>query len=612
MAFEVKFQNGKTATFQSKPTDRDIDEVARSMGLQPSQPSSPTPQQPKSSVAQKVGTGLDIAFGGAKIGEAAGSRVAKSRFARTDVSGGLSPQDRQRAEQIFQKRTGRQAPDLSEQGTRDVVEESGTFKGPSGKELLGDVAVTGLGLAGLKGLGAATRLAKGASVGQKAANLGKNVAKSGGLFAGFGAGQAAKDDLSLKESVGPTAGLAALGGSLPVIGGVARGAVNTSGRLFRALGSGLSGVSGETIETIVKNPRVSSNIAKQVSTRGQEAVLRDNVDTIIKGVRKINTEAGDAFGKELEKLMKVPVKKSALTKALNPVFREHGIVVSPTKGLSIADVEFTSQLTRKRATEVLNTLNKTSLDGKSIRSVLKKAEEAKFKSALTEDKRVFNAFINDFTDGLKTAVSKGSPILAKANARFSAEKQLADEMQSIFGKIKFGGNLDEVRKISLKVDKLFSQSGLTPQEIDKFLTRVGVSPGDFRAAEAARQIGQQRPGVANVAGLRFAEVMQSLTSSVVTPDMVRVGAEATGLARGVVKGVFDKLGPAARVAFVKLFVEQTIQSSKPAASAVMRTARQTGNFQNGNGGTGQAAKSLLGKTTSGLNSREPLPAKPSL
>lgn len=32
MAFEVKFQNGKTATFQNRPTDADIDEVAKSIG----------------------------------------------------------------------------------------------------------------------------------------------------------------------------------------------------------------------------------------------------------------------------------------------------------------------------------------------------------------------------------------------------------------------------------------------------------------------------------------------------------------------------------------------------------------------------------------------------
>lgn len=80
MAFQVKFQDGRTATFQNKPTDQDIDDVAKKFGITPGQPSAqPQAPQPRGieRVTQPLARGLATVFGGAKIGEAIGTGIAK-------------------------------------------------------------------------------------------------------------------------------------------------------------------------------------------------------------------------------------------------------------------------------------------------------------------------------------------------------------------------------------------------------------------------------------------------------------------------------------------------------------------------------------------------------
>jgi len=185
-----------------------------------------------------------------------------------------------------------------------------------------------------------------------------------------------------------------------------------------------------------------------------------------------------------------------------------------------------------KASDLINKVNKANLNlnGKELRNLANEIENAGFKTTGNDAQRLsFNAFVDELSSVLRSSVNLSTgDKLEGINKAYSQDKQLAETVEQIFGKVNFK-NLPEVVKASQKLESIFTQKGLAPEVVDNFLTRIGVNPEGFKTTEAVRQISNKATGN-NAKGLSIGEVTQQITSSVVTPKMVRDLSIATGMA----------------------------------------------------------------------------------
>lgn len=72
MAYEVKFDTGQTVSFQNQPTDSDIEEVVKQLGIKPKSATIPE-TTPKKGILQKATDVVTSIFPGGKIGESIGT-----------------------------------------------------------------------------------------------------------------------------------------------------------------------------------------------------------------------------------------------------------------------------------------------------------------------------------------------------------------------------------------------------------------------------------------------------------------------------------------------------------------------------------------------------------
>ena len=136
--------------------------------------------------------------------------------------------------------------------------------------------------------------------------------------------------------------------------------------------------------------------------------------------------------------------------------------------------------------------------------------------------------------------------------------KIAEEIQQIFGKVKFK-NAKEILIVSQRLESLFSKKGLAPEAIDRFLKRVGIESTEFRAGEAARQMGELAP-TANTVGTSPFEIVRAFTSAIVPPDAVRNLAIRVGIGLEVAQEIATKLSPTVRSTLVRLIVgEPTVE-----------------------------------------------------
>lgn len=345
-------------------------------------------------------------------------------------------------------------------------------------------------------------------------------------------------------NVGKEAGIAAgVETVLPVAGKALKPVKNIVGRMIKGLASGLSGVGTETIDKIVSNPKVSSQTAKALTTSGNAEVLKKNTETIINGVANIKKEARQAYSAGLEVLQKTDIDEKAFNSSLESVVNKFGV----------KNMEFSDPKNIKKATDLVTGLFNIKLDGKSLRGYIDDIESSAYKIATSDERLSYNAFIKDLAGSFKDVISKSTPKLDEINKAFSQDMSLAQSIESIFGKVKFK-NATELNKIAQKVETVFSQKGLSPEYLDNFLNRIGIKPQDFKASEATRQITNKVTG-ANTKGLSVGEIMQQITSSVITPKLVRDIAIFTGKSQSVIKGLIDKTAPSMRATFIKSLLE---------------------------------------------------------
>lgn len=406
---------------------------------------------------------------------------------------------------------------------------------PSGKAVLGSAIQSGANL--IPGLGE-----------------GNIIARTGaGLAAGY-----AMDTGSKLQNNDPAAGqpgvATAVGGALPLAGVVAKPATAFIGRLFKGLGSELSGVSSKTIGQILNNPKAAQKASDLIKKSGQSHLLEENAKAIVNGISGIKKEAGSTFGKAMEGLQKEDINPKSFRDSIQPVLDKFGSTLNPeTNTRTLNNVEFDDPKNLNKAGELIDKLSNTELDGVSLRKLSDDIENSKYKTAMSDERRSFNAFAQELSGAVKGAISKSTSKLDDANKAYSHDMQLAQMAEGEFGKVKFR-NLPELVKTSKQVDQLFQKGGIAPEKINDFLTRAGIDPTAFNSSEAMRQISNQEGGK-NSVGTNFSEMLRGITSAVITPKMVGDVATLTGLGKEIVEPFLKGLKTPARNALLQALVQ---------------------------------------------------------
>lgn len=474
-------------------------------GREPSNGPIAPPKQDGQSLGGTISGGLDAVFGGKQIGESlvkAGTNLANL------ATGGISK---------FEKNLP--------QNTVDVP------------ALIGDYTKAGSNFIPGAGEGAnlATKTAIGAGTGY-AMDVGSNLKNS--QTAPFNPGMGT-----------------AIGGGLPVAGAVVKPGVAFLGRLMKGVGSGLSGVPVHQLEQIYNNPSAAQKASQQIAKAGKSALLEDNAKTIINGVSTIRKEARTAFGEGVGALKAEDINPQTFRQSIQPILDKYGSEVNQKTNTRILNnVEFGDPKNVTKAGNLIDELSKTDLNGLSLRNLMNKIDNAKYKTTGSDVERLsFNAFLKDLSGGVKDAVTGSTDKLNEINQKYSQDVGLADAVQGIFGKVKFK-NLGEVNKASQKLESLFQQKGLSPDITNDFLKRIGVNPEGFKASEAVRQL-EGKEGGANSVGLGGNEVLRAMTSSIVTPEMVGALSSKLGVANEAIEPFLKALPVATRNLVVQTLLQ---------------------------------------------------------
>lgn len=393
---------------------------------------------------------------------------------------------------------------------------------PKMKEVVGSAIQTGANF--IPGAGVGGTLARKAAVGAAT-----------GLA--FDVGSQLQDKEKKITDVRPGVGTV-VGGALPVAGAVIGLGTKILTRLVKGVGSGLSGVSSKTIDSIIENPKVAQEFSETLAKEGNSKVLEQNAKTIVDGVSQIRQQARRAFGEGLESLSETDITPKVFRDGTQAVLDKYGVAIEKGKKV-LNGVEFSDPKNMAKATGLIDRLSKVKLDGKSLRKLADDIENSAYKIATSDERLSFNAFTKDLSSSLKESISKSTPKLGEINKVFSQDMQLTQAVEDIFGKVNYK-NLSEVVKASKKLETLFAQKGLAPDVVDDFLNRIGISSADFKTGEAVRQISDKVSG-ANAKGLSVGELLQQVTSSVITPQLVRDIAIKTGIADTALAPLLESL-----------------------------------------------------------------------
>jgi len=384
---------------------------------------------------------------------------------------------------------------------------------PSFKEVLGSaIQTSALMLPGAgKGLGLLGKTAVGAGT---------------GYIFDVGAGLQRKDE-TVGQAFKPGIGTA-IGTAFPLGGALIGPAKSITGRIMKGLGSGLSGTSEKAIEAVVKDPRSAQIATKVIEQEGGSKIIRQNAENIVKGISQIRKEARKSYGEGLEKLSETDIDPTIFRQQTQGILDKYGSTVKGEERI-LRNVEFEDPKNIKKASDLIERLQTVDLDGKSLRKLADDIAESKYKTATSDERLSYNAFVQDFSDSLKKAINQSSgDALTEINQKFSQDMQLAEATEQVFGNVKYQ-NLDETLRASKKLESLFSQKGFSDDVIDDFFRRVGIDQDAFRATEATRQM-MMKVIPKNLQGLHPGEFIRIISSSFITPEFVKDMSIRTGLA----------------------------------------------------------------------------------
>jgi len=197
--------------------------------------------------------------------------------------------------------------------------------------------------------------------------LGGKVAAGALQGAAADIGQSLQDTGKVKLGAGTAFGVAG-----PIAGKGLSIAKNITGRLLKNVSAGLSGVKGDVIETIVKNPEQAQIASKQLKELGSSDLLKQNTKTIIDGVNKIKKQASTAYGEGLEQLSQQDIKPEVFRSNTQSFLDDFGVYTDKkTNQRVFSNIEFAEQPNIDKANKIVDLITNTDLDGKSINKTLK-------------------------------------------------------------------------------------------------------------------------------------------------------------------------------------------------------------------------------------------------
>ena len=325
-------------------------------------------------------------------------------------------------------------------------------------------------------------------------------------------------------------------------------------RLMKSLASGVSGQSTEALESIFRQPKTSAAVTKAIKSGDERSIVQAQAQVILDGVKSVKKDAGKKFGEALEQLSKEDIDPIKIRNNTSKVLSANDVSTVGGK-VSIGDGQIIDEKIQRKAISLVEEVNKQKdLTGSGVRRIMDFIESKKFTTVSgNADRGAFNKLADDLSGAFKKAVNESTDKLQNANKAFSEERNLVDGIEKIFGKVKFGKDVD-LDNIARKVDGIFNKKGLDQFRIDDFLTKIGVEPDKFRSAQATRQL-LTKGQPTNTPGGNISEFFRALTGAVVSPELIGSLSRATGRSEQVLTPILRELSPATRAVFVKSILD---------------------------------------------------------
>jgi len=458
------------------------------------------PVQAQKTTLGKAAGVADTLFGGGKVGEAIGSKLAP----------------------LFTPKEDRQYVDTSTPSLKEIggsAARSALLFTPVGR------GAAALGT-GARALGVGAKLASG---------LGK-VGAGAATGYGFDVASGLEQGEDVADAVKPGIG-ALVGGGLPVAGGVAKGATKFAGTFGKNLAAGLSGKGTKVIDAILDNPQEALK-----GLRGQ-ASLPQSATKIRESVSNLAREASKEFGDDLANLpkrlgrtpkviqegakttIKVDGKTYTLStqgvkSKLTQVLRNFDVIVDPKKGklnFSQAAIDSGEGKRLQEVFDVVKGWKDTTPEGlhklaKKISNYRKPGEQSKQLNAIIDSvSRNTRNYIGDRIPAAKEMLSK----YAQAQDKIKALNQEFATKGSLVG------GMAERMKTERKIANLFS--GEKDSTIG--LLEEAVPGGrNILAQEAGRELG----GITR-ASASLGDLLRSAIQTVISPKLIGEITAYTGM-----------------------------------------------------------------------------------
>lgn len=238
-----------------------------------------------------------------------------------------------------------------------------------------------------------------------------------------------------------------------------------------------------TKETNIVQSQIKSlqkTVGEQTTKLQEKArpILEKTATKIQNGIFEIRQNARDLYGEGLGKLKSIDINPTKFRASIQLFLDDIGSFVEGDTRI-LKNVEFSDPINMKKASGLIDDLTNTKLDGLSLRKLLDKAKKLRYKTATSDERLSFNAFISEFEKSIKNTISSATNKLDDINAAFSKDMQLVETIENIFGKQKFKSRGERL-KIAEKLKKALEKTSLTKSEIDDFFAKIKVNPDNIR------------------------------------------------------------------------------------------------------------------------------------
>jgi len=311
------------------------------------------------------------------------------------------------------------------------------------------------------------------------------------------------------------------------------------GGVAKRLGGAISGKGAEALEMIIENPE-----AAKEGLRGESLeVLKDSAKEIRGVVKRMQSDASEKFGQEIDKLpVFKKINKKKIERNIAPRLENFGITMIDNKfNLKNSVLDEADEKVLKKMFDLFET--HTDETPKALNDLARKVSAFR-KGA---DRTQLNTVVDTVRRGIRDTVGEEVPQLKKALTDYS---QKEDFLDALMGELSIKRGFDSTEgiiKTSRKIANLFgSNKELTRELIEQ------AGAGDILAREAGRQLAEA-PSRASVS---IGETTRSILQSVIPPKAIGEVAAALGTTKEKVRpliNILNNYAPVERIALFNLF-----------------------------------------------------------